>query len=289
MTPELAPAVATALWLGILTSISPCPLATNIAAVSYIARRIDRPRLVLLSAFTYSLGRAVAYAAVSAVVVLGLLSVPGVSQFLQRYMNKLLGPLLVLVGMYLLGLLISFGVSTTAGSDELRKKAAEGGVLGAALLGALFALSFCPVSAALFFGSLVPLSLQHGSKVVLPVVYGLGTALPVVAPRPRRDRRGTKALSARAEEGRDVRGLGAARHRRRLRRRRDLPLRAVRLPGVTCGRGMPASVTSRLRPCLGEHLGPLEDRLHRLSLLVGRAVVSAETRRTNARVSMPGR
>jgi len=180
VTLDLAPAIATSLWLGVLTSISPCPLATNIAAVSYLARRADRPRLVLLSAFTYSLGRALAYAAVSAVVVLGLLSVPGLSQFLQRYMNKLLGPLLVVVGMYLLGLL-SAGISTTAGSEELRKKAAEGGALGALLLGVLFALSFCPVSAALFFGSLVPLSLQHGSKVVLPVVYGLGTALPVVA------------------------------------------------------------------------------------------------------------
>ena len=179
MTPDLAPAIATALWLGVLTSISPCPLATNIAAVSYLARRADRPRLVLLSAFTYSLGRALAYAVVSAVVVLGLLSVPGLSQLLQRYMNKLLGPLLVLVGMYLLGLL-SAGLSTTAGSEELRKKAAEGGAVGALLLGALFALSFCPVSAALFFGSLVPLSLRHGSKVVLPVVYGFGTALPVV-------------------------------------------------------------------------------------------------------------
>lgn len=179
MTPDLTSAVATALWLGILTSISPCPLATNIAAVSYIGRRIDRPRMVVFSAFTYSLGRALAYAAVCAVVVLGLLSVPGLSQFLQRYMNKLLGPLLVLVGMYLLGLL-SFGFSTTAGSDGLRKKAAEGGPLGAALLGALFALSFCPVSAALFFGSLVPLSLQHGSKVLLPFAFGLGTALPVV-------------------------------------------------------------------------------------------------------------
>jgi len=179
MTLELAPVAATALWLGILTSISPCPLATNIAAVSYIARQIDRPRKVVLSAVSYSLGRAFAYAVVCAVVVLGLLSIPGLSQALQRYMNKALGPLLVLVGMYLLGL-ISFGFSTTAGSDDLRKKAAQGGPWGAALLGALFALSFCPVSAALFFGSLVPLSLQHGSKVVLPVVYGLGTALPVV-------------------------------------------------------------------------------------------------------------
>lgn len=194
MTPDFAAAVAAALWLGILTSISPCPLATNVAAVSYIARRIDRPWSVLLSASTYSLGRAGAYAAVSAVVVLGLLSVPGPSQLLQRYMNKLLGPLLVLVGMYLLDLL-RFGLSTAAGSDRLHKKAADGGAWGAALLGALFALSFCPVSAALFFGSLVPLSLQHGSRVVLPVVYGLGTALPV-ALLAVLAASGTKALSA---------------------------------------------------------------------------------------------
>jgi cytochrome c biogenesis protein CcdA len=176
--PELAPAAATALWLGVLTSISPCPLATNIAAVSYVARRIESPRSVVLSALAYSLGRAAAYAAVSAVVVLGLLSVPGLSGLLQRYMNRLLGPLLVLVGMYLLDLLKA-GVSTTAGSEGLRKRAAEGGAPGALLLGALFALSFCPVSAALFFGSLVPLSLKHGSGFVLPAVYGLGTALPV--------------------------------------------------------------------------------------------------------------
>ena len=194
MTGDLAVASATALWLGILTSISPCPLATNIAAVSYVARRVERPWQVLLSSATYSLGRALAYAAVSAVVVLGLLSVPGLSQFLQRYMNKLLGPLLVLASMYLLDL-FRLGISTTAGSDDLRKRAGDGGPWGAALLGALFALSFCPVSAALFFGSLVPLSLQHGSRIVLPVAYGLGTALPVallavVAAS------GTKALSA---------------------------------------------------------------------------------------------
>lgn len=179
MTPEFGPAIATALWLGVLTSISPCPLATNIAAVSYVARRVERPWQVVLSSATYSLGRATAYAAVSGIVVFGFLSVPGLSQLLQRYMNKLMGPLLVLVGMYLLDL-VRFELSTSAGSDRLRKRAAEGGPWGAALLGALFALSFCPVSAALFFGSLVPLSLLHGSHVVLPLVFGLGTALPVV-------------------------------------------------------------------------------------------------------------
>ncbi len=178
MSLELTGAAATAVWLGILTSISPCPLATNIAAVSYIARRIERPWHVVLSAGAYSFGRAVAYVGVAAVVVTGLLSIPGVSQFLQRYMNKLLGPLLILAGMYLLDL-IHLGLSTTAGSGEIRQKAAGGGPAGAVLLGALFALSFCPVSAALFFGSLIPLSLKLESRVLLPMIYGFGTALPV--------------------------------------------------------------------------------------------------------------
>ena len=93
-------AAATALWLGILTSISPCPLASNIAAVSYIGRRVGEPRSVLLAGIAYSLGRAFTYVAVAAVVVSSLLSVPGVSFFLQQRMNQLLGPLLVLAGLY---------------------------------------------------------------------------------------------------------------------------------------------------------------------------------------------
>lgn len=173
-------ACAAAFWLGILTSISPCPLATNIAAISFIGRRAEGVTRALLSGLSYSLGRALAYTALGAVVVLGLLSIPGVSNFLQRYMNKLLGPVLILVGMYLLGLL-GFTLAASVGSEELKQKAAASGIWGAGLLGVLFALSLCPVSAALFFGSLIPLSVAQDSKVVLPMLYGIGTGLPVVA------------------------------------------------------------------------------------------------------------
>lgn len=179
MTSFLAASVS-AFWLGILTSISPCPLATNIAAVSFIGRRADGTLRAALSGLAYSLGRALAYTGLGAVVVLGLLSIPGVSNFLQRYMNKLLGPLLILVGMYLLGLL-GFTLAASIGSQALRERAASSGILGAGFLGILFALSLCPVSAALFFGSLVPLAVAQDSKVVLPMLYGIGTGLPVVA------------------------------------------------------------------------------------------------------------
>lgn len=171
--------LAMGLWLGILTSISPCPLATNIAAISFISRRVGNTRNVLLSGLMYAFGRSLVYVALGLLLVHGLLSAPGVSDVLQRYINRLLGPALVLTGMFLTGLLSvsarGFGVS-----NRIQQRAEQGGVLGAGLLGVAFALSFCPISAALFFGSLIPLSVKHLSRIALPSAYGVGTALPVV-------------------------------------------------------------------------------------------------------------
>lgn len=175
---EALAALGTALWLGILTSISPCPLASNIAAVSYVGRRVGSPLRVLLAGVAYSAGRALTYMLVAAAVVTSLLSVPTVSFFLQRRLNELLGPVLVAVGLILLGLLRVPGFhGRSPGTVEHRLAGA--GIPGAAGLGALFALSFCPVSAGLFFGGLLPLATGTGSRLVLPAVYGLGTGLPV--------------------------------------------------------------------------------------------------------------
>ncbi|HUS44549.1 MAG TPA: aromatic aminobenezylarsenical efflux permease ArsG family transporter [Phycisphaerae bacterium] len=176
----LALGAAWALWLGILTSISPCPLATNIAAISFIGKRVGSTRHVLLSGLCYTLGRALTYLGIGVLVAAGLLSIPGASNFLQQFVNKLLGPLLILVGMFLLDL-ISLPIRGTLAGERTRRLAEKGGVAGAGLLGILFALSFCPISAAIFFGSLIPLSLKHESSVVLPCLYGIGTALPVAA------------------------------------------------------------------------------------------------------------
>jgi cytochrome c biogenesis protein CcdA len=113
------------------------------------------------------------------ILVNALLSVIGVSDLLQRYMNKVLGPFLILAGMVLLEL-ISIRIPGIATSTDWQLRTARRGVLSAGLLGMVFALSFCPVSAALFFGSLIPLSVDHGSSVLFPSLYGLGTGLPVV-------------------------------------------------------------------------------------------------------------
>jgi cytochrome c biogenesis protein CcdA len=172
-------AAVSALWLGILTSISPCPLAANVAAVSYVGRHVGCPRRVLVAGALYTVGRATAYLVLGAAAVWSLMSVVGASAFLQGSFSRLIGPLLIAVGLFLLGV-FSFTVRGRGVSNAMRERIDRAGLWGALPLGALLALAFCPVSAALFFGSLVPLAIQNASPVLLPAVYGVGTALPVV-------------------------------------------------------------------------------------------------------------
>ncbi len=176
---QFALAVASALWLGILTSISPCPLAMNITAISYIGRRVDDPRKVLSAGLLYTVGRTLTYTVLGALLVASLLSAPRLSHMLQKYMNLAMGPLLIIVGMVLLEL-ISFARKGGGVSEKMQKRVDRLGMWGALLLGIVFAISFCPVSAALFFGSLLALAVTNESGIILPAVYGIGTALPVL-------------------------------------------------------------------------------------------------------------
>lgn len=169
-----------ALWFGILTSISPCPLATNIAAVSYIGRRVDRAGYVLSAGFLYMFGRMITYVFLGALLVSSAQSIPLVATFLQRYMNIFLGPILIIIGIILLEIIkintFGVGFSETALQDRIH----NAGIWGAGLLGIVFALAFCPVSAALFFGSLFSLAITHHSRFIMPSLYGIGTAIPVL-------------------------------------------------------------------------------------------------------------
>ena len=169
-----------ALWLGVLTAMSPCPLATNIAAVSYIGKQYRSTSRVVLSGLAYVVGRMAAYLGLGAVLIAGIISTPRLSGFLQQSMNTVLGPVLILAGMVLLDLL-RFPAFGGGIGEKMRERAGGGGLLGAVLLGILFSLSFCPVSAALFFGSLVPLSVAKGSPVIYPLLFGFGTGIPVIA------------------------------------------------------------------------------------------------------------
>ncbi len=171
--------ILSAFWLGIMTAISPCPLATNIAAISFIGRKGGEKRHIFLSGIYYAVGRVIAYVLLGALLVQGLLSNAELSLFLQENMNMILGPILILTGLVLLGWIgstQSVGINT----KSLQDKAQNGGIFWALPLGAVFALSFCPVSASLFFASLIPLSVEHGSIFTLPTLFGIGTALPVI-------------------------------------------------------------------------------------------------------------
>jgi len=159
--------------------VSPCPLATNIAAITFIGRRLERPRQVLVGGLAYTAGRAVTYVALGALLAASVLNAPMASLLLQKHANRILGPILVLAGMFLLELL-RLPVPGGGAVARLGERVGQRGGWGAAVLGAVFALSFCPLSAVLFFGSLVPLAVSSGSWVLLPSVYGVGTGLPVL-------------------------------------------------------------------------------------------------------------
>ena len=172
--------LASAATLGLLTAISPCPLATNIAAVSYLGRHAGTPRRSFWSGAAYVVGRTVCYVVLAGALVGGLLAAATASSVLNRYFGLLVGPVLIVAGGMLLGVIPapSFG---DAGGKLSEKLASRGDAAGAFLLGVVFALSFCPSSAALFFGGLVPLAARSGSVVGAPVAYGVATGLPVLA------------------------------------------------------------------------------------------------------------
>jgi cytochrome c-type biogenesis protein len=171
--------LASAIWLGILTSVSPCPLASNIAAVSFISRKFTQKNTVLLSGILYTIGRSLTYIVLGVLIVKTLVDIPVLSDFLQRYVNKILGIVLILVGMVLLDLL-RIPLTLPSISDNVAEKLVDKGALGSLPLGILFALAFCPVSAALFFGGLIPIAVKAQSGIGLPLIYGIGTALPVL-------------------------------------------------------------------------------------------------------------
>ena len=172
--------VLSALLLGLITAISPCPLATNIAALGYVSRRATDRRYTVVTGALYTLGRMFSYSVIGIIIIVVGLEIPGVASFLQDFGEQVLGPLLIVIGVIML---IINRISLNLGGGKLStigEKVANRGMLGGFLLGALFALAFCPYSAILFFGVLIPLALKSPGGATLPAVYAIGTGLPVL-------------------------------------------------------------------------------------------------------------
>jgi cytochrome c-type biogenesis protein len=161
-------------------AFSPCPLATNITAIAYVSRKIDDSRHTLLVGTLYSLGRMAAYVGLAALIVYAGLNIQAIAFFLQDYGEKLLGPFLVIMGVVMLEII---DIPLPGGHGSLQKLEAylaERGYLGGFLLGVVFALAFCPFSAVLFFGMLIPIALETGDAILVPAVFALATGLPVI-------------------------------------------------------------------------------------------------------------
>jgi len=171
-------AFVTAIVLGLMTAISPCPLATNISAIGFISRDLVNRKRVFINGLVYTLGRTISYTGLAVILYFGA-SQMNLSLLFQGWGEKVLGPLLILIGLFMLGILkIKF-----PGFSKLTEKIGENGkgsYWSSLLLGMVFALAFCPYSGVLYFAMLIPMTIASASGLYLPVLYAIATGLPVI-------------------------------------------------------------------------------------------------------------
>ncbi len=170
--------IFSAFILGLMTAISPCPMATNITAIGFIGKDLKSQRKVFYNGIVYTLGRAVSYTAI------GLLFFFSAEQFelsgfFQEWGEKILGPLLILIGLFMLGI-FQFSIPGIGSLSEKMENKLSKGFWGVLLLGIIFALAFCPYSGVLYFGMLIPMTISSAKGLYLPIVYALATGIPVI-------------------------------------------------------------------------------------------------------------
>ncbi|MBP9480554.1 MAG: aromatic aminobenezylarsenical efflux permease ArsG family transporter [Parabacteroides sp.] len=168
----------TAIVLGLMTAISPCPLATNISAIGFISRDIEDRKKVFVNGLIYTLGRVISYTGLALILFLGANQID-VSLIFQGWGEKILGPLLILIGLFMLDIIKIkfpdlFGITNKIGEKS------KGSYWSTLLLGILFALAFCPYSGVLYFGMLIPITITSPNGLYLPVLYAIATGIPVI-------------------------------------------------------------------------------------------------------------
>jgi len=171
--------ILSAFILGLMTAISPCPLATNITATAYISKNISSKRKVLLSGLLYSLGRGFSYTAIGMALYFGA-SKFHIARFFNQNGEKFLGPLLILIGLIMLNVIKLKFLGNSAFQEKISEYFKDKGLLGSFLIGVIFSLAFCPYSGALFFGMLIPMTIASANGLYLPIVFAFGTGIPVI-------------------------------------------------------------------------------------------------------------
>lgn len=171
--------ILTAFLLGILTSISPCPLATNITAIAFISKDIKTPKYTILSGLFYTFGRGISYTLLAILIYFGISSF-SISSIFQGWGDKVLGPILIIIGLIMFGAIKINFKGNNEKIEKIKVWLAGKGYFGSSALGMLFAFAFCPYSGVLFFGVLIPLVLKSTNGLFLPPLFALGTGLPVI-------------------------------------------------------------------------------------------------------------
>ena len=171
--------ILAAFALGLLTAIAPCPLATNITATAFIAKTINNKKKVVLSGLLYTLGRMFSYTLIGALIYFGA-SKFQIAKLFQGNGEKYIGYVLIMIGLIMLDVIKLNFIKGFNFTEKLSEKFKTKGLLGSFLLGALFAMAFCPYSGALFFAMLIPMTLASSEGLLLPIVFSIGTGLPVI-------------------------------------------------------------------------------------------------------------
>lgn len=168
----------TAFILGLMTAISPCPMATNIAAIAFVGKDISNKKRVFFNGLVYILGRAISYTALGIILYFGA-SKFQVSSLFQGWGEKILGPLLIIVGLIMLGILKIPIPGLQALTGKMQENSSKN-FWSVLLMGMIFALAFCPYSGVLYFGMLIPITIASAKGLFLPVIFAIGTGLPVI-------------------------------------------------------------------------------------------------------------
>lgn len=167
-----------AFLLGIMTAISPCPLATNITAIGFISKDLENRKRIFYNGLWYTLGRAISYTALGVILYFGA-SKFQIAKLFQSNGEKFLGPLLIIVGILMLDFIKIKFPGFSGLSDKIEKNN-KSNWWTALLLGIVFALAFCPYSGVLYFGMLIPMTINSASGLFLPFIFAIATGLPVI-------------------------------------------------------------------------------------------------------------
>jgi cytochrome c-type biogenesis protein len=172
--------ILAAFFIGLMNAISPCPLAANITAIAYISKKIDNNKHTLIVGLLYTLGRMFTYVLIASLIIWFGLNTQITSLTLQNYGNKIIGPFLIILGLIMLDIIKLKFFKKSEKFNKFKEKLSTKGYFGSFMLGAILALAFCPFSAVLFFGMLIPLAISAGDGIVLPSVFAIATGLPVI-------------------------------------------------------------------------------------------------------------